>query len=117
MIGINKESSKRLPYPSTDGTSRGTYPANNDVLGAQPRVTGRRISVLQLYELVERRGMDPKTVTGKYDLDVADVYHALAYYHDNVAEMAKVRQRRREAIEENRDSALTPDDLDSTDEK
>lgn len=85
------------------------------VLSGQPRVAGRRISVLQLYELVEKRGLEPKTVAGKYDLDVADVYHALAYYHDNVEEMTEVRRRRRETIERNRDKALTPDDPDIAD--
>jgi uncharacterized protein (DUF433 family) len=84
------------------------------VLGGQPRIAGHRISVLQLYELVEGKGLEPKTVAGKYDLDVADVYHALAYYHDNVEEMTEVRRRRRETIERNREKALTPDDFDST---
>ncbi len=88
-----------------------------DILGGEPRIAGRRIGVLQLYELVEGRGMDPKTVAGKYDLDVADVYHALAYYHDNVEEMTQVRHRRRETIETHHDDALTPDDLDSTKER
>lgn len=86
--------------------------STQDVLGGEPRIAGRRISVLQIYELVEGRGDSPETVASRYDLDIADVYHALAYYHDNVLEMTEVRQRRRETIEAHRDDALTPDDLD-----
>lgn len=83
-----------------------------DVLGGEPRVAGRRISVLQIHEQVEERGLEPGTVAGTYDLDVADIYHALAYYHDHIEEMMKVRQQREQVIEAHRDDALTPDDRD-----
>jgi uncharacterized protein (DUF433 family) len=39
----------------------------------EPHSTGRRISVRQVYALVEERGVDPKTVADRYDMDVADV--------------------------------------------
>lgn len=82
-----------------------------DVLGGEPRIDGRRISVLQIREEVEERGDAPQVVADRYDLDVAAVYRALAYYHEHPKEMDAVRERRRERIESARDRALTPEDL------
>ena len=60
----------------------------------EPHVAGRRVSVLQLYERVEEVGLDPHEVADQYDLDVAAVYYALAYYHANPEEMQQVREQR-----------------------
>ena len=72
----------------------------DDVLGGQPRIAGTRISVLFVYERVEGRGLDPQTVADRHDLDVADVYRALTYYHDNPREMEQVRREREAAVEQ-----------------
>lgn len=72
--------------------------SDEEVMGGEPRIEGRRITVRQVAELVEDGGVDAKTVADRYDLDVADVYRALAYYHDHPDEMAAVR-RRREKLE------------------
>ncbi|MDS0219773.1 DUF433 domain-containing protein [Haloarcula sp. S1AR25-5A] len=65
----------------------------------EPHISGRRISVRQIYALVEDRGEDPVAVADRYDLDVASVYHALAYYHDHPREMRAVEQERDDAME------------------
>ncbi|WP_348609749.1 DUF433 domain-containing protein [Halobaculum rarum] len=52
-----------------------------------------------MYALIEERGVDPETVADRYDLDVADVYHALAYYHDHPREMSAVETERVEGME------------------
>lgn len=65
----------------------------------EPHIAGRRISVRQLYALVETQGIDPETVADRYDLDVADVYHGLAYYHDHPREMSTVESAREDAFE------------------
>lgn len=65
---------------------------------SEPHVAGRRISVLQIHELVEHAGENPEAVADRYDLDLADVYHALAYYHDHPREMAEVRRDRETAF-------------------
>lgn len=75
----------------------------------EPHIAGRRISVRQVYALVEERGVDPETVADRYDLDVADVYHALAYYHDHPREMSDVEAEREEAMETFRESLERPD--------
>jgi uncharacterized protein (DUF433 family) len=77
---------------------RDTKRIARDIL-SEPHVRGRRISVRQIFALVEERGEDPETVADRFDLDVADVYHALAYYHDHPREMREVTERRDETIE------------------
>ncbi|MFB6229203.1 MAG: DUF433 domain-containing protein [Halobacteriales archaeon] len=78
----------------------------------EPHVAGRRVSVRQVYALIEERGVDPETVADRFDLDVADVYHALAYYHDHPREMNSVEAERTEAMETFRESIERPDDVD-----
>ena len=68
---------------------RDTRRVDRELVG-EPHVTGRRVSVRQVHAFVEERGVDPGTVADRYDLDVADVYHVLAYYHDNPREMRDV---------------------------
>jgi len=80
----------------------------HDLMG-EPHITGRRISVRQVYALVEERGIDPETVADRYDLDVADVYHALAYYHDHPREMSDIETERGEVMETFRESIDRPD--------
>jgi len=47
----------------------------------------------------------------RYDLDIADVSEALAYYHNNPAEMADVERRHERAGERaKRESSVTPPD-------
>jgi uncharacterized protein (DUF433 family) len=75
----------------------------------EPHIAGRRISVRQVYALVEERGVDPETVADRYDLDVADVYHALAYYHDHPREMSDTEAARDDAVEVFRESIDRPD--------
>jgi uncharacterized protein (DUF433 family) len=81
-------------------------------LMSEPHVRGRRISVRQVYALVEERGEDPEAVADRYDLDVADVYHALAYYHDHPREMHEVEGEREDAIDDFSKSITRPEGVD-----
>lgn len=74
------------------------------VLGGEPRIEGRRVTVLRLQELVEERGLPATEVAEMHDLDVADVYAALTYYHEHPDEMATVREQRRNREQEARGS-------------
>lgn len=78
----------------------------------EPHIDGRRISVRQVYALVEERDIDPETIADRYDLDVADVYHALAYYHDNPREMSDVEAERDAVFDDFRESIERPDGVD-----
>jgi len=86
----------------------------DDVLAGEPRIEGRRISVRFIHECVEGRGLDPRTVADRHDLDVADVYYALAYYHDHPNEMATLEAERKRIIKESAEDdgvIASPDDL------
>ena len=83
----------------------------HDLLG-EPHIRGRRISVRQVAALVEERETDPETVADRFDLDVADVYHALAYYHDHPGEMQVVEREREEAIAAFSDDIERPNGVD-----
>jgi len=81
----------------------------------EPHVEGRRISVLQLRDRVEEVNDTPKAVAEDYDLDLAAVYQALAYYHTHPEKMQRVRDARkkntgalREEIEASRPDGVAP---------
>ena len=77
----------------------------------EPHIEGSRITVRHVYERVHERGLRPETVAERYNLDIADVYHALAYYHEHPEEMREVERRRDEAIESAREkTTITPPD-------
>jgi uncharacterized protein (DUF433 family) len=71
---------------------------DESVMGGEPRIEGHRISVRQVADWVEEGDLSAKTVADRYNLDIADVYRALTYYHEHPGEMAEVRRRRREQI-------------------
>jgi len=75
----------------------------------EPHIEGRRITVRHIYARVHERGLRPETVADRHNLDIADVYHALAYYHDHPEEMAEVEQQHEEAAAIAREqSDMTP---------
>jgi uncharacterized protein (DUF433 family) len=83
-----------------------TDPTGTDIereLLDEPHVADRRVPVRQLQTAVEERGAAPRAVAIRHDLDPATVYRALAYVHDNPAEMAAVRERRESAFEQFRE--------------
>lgn len=85
---------------------------SDDVMGGEPRIEGRRITVRQVADLVEGQDLSAKTVADRYDLDIADVYRALSYYHEHPEEMTEViedkRRREEEALKK---GAKTLEDL------
>jgi hypothetical protein len=62
-------------------------------------------------ERVHERGLRPETVAERHNLDIADVYHALAYYHDHLEEMRDVERQREDAIASAREkTTISPPD-------
>lgn len=51
--------------------------------GGKPRIAGRRISVHDIAVWHERMGQSVEEIAAGYDLALADVYAALAYYFDH----------------------------------
>jgi uncharacterized protein (DUF433 family) len=57
------------------------------VVGGKPRIAGRRITVQNVVIWHERLGKSADEIATEYDLTLADVYAALAYYFDHRAEI------------------------------
>ena len=77
----------------------------------EPHIEGSRITVRHIYEQVHGRGLRPETVAERHTLDIAAVYHALAYYHDHPAGMQEVKAQRAKAIETARkNTTISPPD-------
>lgn len=71
----------------------------DDSFGGEPRVRGRRITVLDVYDRVDNGDTIPREFAETFRLDLADVYAALAYYHANEEKMERHREARKEASE------------------
>lgn len=68
-------------------------------LMSEPHIVGRRVSVIQIYDKVNGRGDSPERVAEAFDLDIADVHHALAFYYDHLEEMEQLREERQQAYD------------------
>jgi uncharacterized protein (DUF433 family) len=66
----------------------------------EPHIQGSRVTVQHIYERVEGRGLRPETVADRLNLDIADVYEALAYYHRHPEEMQAIEAHRQGVAEE-----------------
>lgn len=89
--------------------------STEDVLGGAPRIDGRRIGVHHIAKRVIDAGEPPEQVAADYDLDIADVHRALAYYYDHPEEMRAVEADHRSPPEGLR-VVRGPDDLDTTEQ-
>jgi uncharacterized protein (DUF433 family) len=85
--------------------------STDDVLGGAPRIEGRRIGVHHVAKRVIDGGEAPEQVAAEYEIDIADVHRALAYYYDHPEEMQRLK-RQRSAIPDGVRVVRGPDDLD-----
>lgn len=53
------------------------------IAGGKPRIAGHRITVQDIVVWHERLGLSADDIATEYDLSLADVYAALAYYYDH----------------------------------
>ena len=72
------------------------------VAGGKPRIAGRRITVQNIVIWHERMGMSADEISSEYDLTLAAVYAALAYYFDHVGEINKSIREGEAFVEEMR---------------
>lgn len=68
--------------------------ATPDTCGGKPRISGHRIRVQDIVLAYQRQGLSPDEIVSAYPtITLADVYSALAYYHDFRAEIdADIRE-------------------------
>ena len=59
------------------------------VCGGKPRVAGHRITVQDIAIWHDRMGMSADKIAGDYNLSLAEVHAALAYYFDHYNEIKK----------------------------
>ena len=57
------------------------------IAGGKPRIAGHRITVQNIAIWHERLGKSADEIAAEYDLTLADVYAALAYYFDHRVEI------------------------------
>jgi uncharacterized protein (DUF433 family) len=57
--------------------------SDDGIRSGSPRIEGTRITVLDVKERVIDNDEDPHVVAGEYDVSLADLFRALAYYYDN----------------------------------
>ena len=57
------------------------------ISGGKPRIAGRRITVENIVIWHERMGKSADEIANDYDISLADVYAALAYYFDHQKEI------------------------------
>jgi uncharacterized protein (DUF433 family) len=57
------------------------------VAGGKPRIAGRRITVQNIVIWHEHQGLGANEIAAEYDLSLAEVYAALAYYFDHRKEI------------------------------
>lgn len=76
-------------------------------LGGEPRLDGRRISVVQIADMV-RDGESPEFVADQLDISLAEVHTALAYFYEHTEEMRDIRDRHRKLEERLEEQSLSP---------
>lgn len=62
--------------------------SDEGIRSGEPRLDGTRVTVLDIKRRVIDGDDDPHVVAGEYDISVAAVFHALAYYYDHREEFA-----------------------------
>jgi uncharacterized protein (DUF433 family) len=79
-----------------------TIVQDEDIRSGSPRIDGTRITVLDIKRRVIDGNEDPFAVAAEYDLDVAAVFQALAYFYNNVEDMReheRARENRRQQLQ------------------
>ncbi len=68
-------------------TFNGHIEITEGITGGKPRIAGHRITVQDIVVWHELLGRNADEIAAEYDLTLADIYAALAYYYDHRAEI------------------------------
>jgi uncharacterized protein (DUF433 family) len=71
-----------------------------NVMGGKPHIAGHRISVQDVATWHNELGYSAEKIANDYNLSLADVYAALAYYHDHREEIDKSIKDGEKLVEE-----------------
>jgi uncharacterized protein (DUF433 family) len=72
------------------------------VAGGKPRIAGRRITVQDIVIWHEWMGRTADDIATEYDLTLAEIYAALAYYYDHPQEIDEAIKDGQALVEEMR---------------
>lgn len=91
---------------------------DDDIRSGDPRVEDTRITIFDIKQRVIDNDEDPHVVAGEYDLSMAELFHALAYYYEHREDL-EAREReaaaaRKEGEQRTRD-LVEPAERDETD--
>ena len=70
------------------------------VVGGKPRIAGRRITVQNIVIWHEWMGLTADDIATEYNLTLAEIYAALAYYYDNPQEIDEAIKASQAYVEE-----------------
>lgn len=87
-----------------------TISRDEGVLGGDPRIDGTRIGVRHVAACILEAGCSPAVVADQYDIALAEVYEAMAYYYNNIEEMREVERVHQVATNRLGEVSLTPED-------
>lgn len=80
-------------------TLDGHIEITEDISGGKPRIAGHRITVQNIVVWHELLGHSADEIVAEYDITLADIYAALAYYYDHRSEIDKSIQESNSFIE------------------
>lgn len=70
-----------------------------DVCGGVPILEGTRIRVSDITIEYEFHGLKPEEIAEEFSLSLADIFAALTYYYEHLAEIRKEIEERRDFFE------------------
>ena len=73
-----------------------------DICGGKPRIAGHRITVQNIAIWHDRLGWSADEIASEYDLELADIYAALAYYFAHREEINQFIREGKAFVEEMR---------------
>jgi len=73
-----------------------------DICGGKPRIAGHRITVQNIAIWHDRLGWSADEIASEYDLELADIYAALAYYFAHREEIDQSIRERKAFVEKMR---------------
>lgn len=85
-----------------------TITSDEDVLGGEPRIDGRRVGVRHVAARVIEASQSPAYVADQLDLTLSEVYEALSYYYAHVKEMRELERRNEDAFDRVDETSLKP---------
>jgi len=85
-----------------------TIARDDDVLGGEPRIDGTRVGVRHVAARVVDEGRSVAHVADQFDLTLAQVYEALAYYYEHIETIREFERANADAFDRVAETSLKP---------